>query len=143
MLPTQALIAWYEDETGLASSTQPWAASVAATEEPQRPRDARLRTPPKPCGASWPLSSWAAAGVPGLPLSATPLHGNLAVHSALAYLRYRRPMSDGCTVADHTSSMKIAMSTLLLSANLSSNLSSRCQQLRIFDFRASKLVMLL
>ena len=47
----QALIAWYEDETGLASDMRLQAAS-AATDELQRPRDARLRTPPKPCGVT-------------------------------------------------------------------------------------------
>ena len=52
-MPPQALIDWYEDETGLATSTQSQTAAAAA-EEPQRQRDARLRTPPKPAGvAGW------------------------------------------------------------------------------------------
>ena len=35
----------------MPSAMQPQAASADVEEEPQRPRDARLRTPPKPCGA--------------------------------------------------------------------------------------------
>ncbi len=51
LVPLQALMAWYADETGLAPAVESPAASAGAVEEPQRPRDARLRTPPKPCGA--------------------------------------------------------------------------------------------
>jgi hypothetical protein len=49
-LPLQALITWYEDETGLAAAPVSDSAPAAFTEA-SRARDARLRTPPPPPGA--------------------------------------------------------------------------------------------
>ena len=55
MLTPQALIVWYEDETRLASASLSKLAPLASTEA-NRPRDARLRTPPPAPGVTVPTA---------------------------------------------------------------------------------------